>query len=110
MKKRRPIERLSGLSASSKRLFRTLCAEYGIVDTGGCETLRSGLRSLEQDEAGGAAALRRRGVKPQTRRGKNPSAQRFLKTTGSDEWIAPPLGGKGHERNKMGVLCGPSRR
>ncbi|PYQ85895.1 MAG: hypothetical protein DMG02_26830 [Acidobacteria bacterium] len=51
MKKRRPIERLSGLSASSKRLFRTLCAEYGIVDTGGCETLRSGLRSLEQAEA-----------------------------------------------------------
>ena|SRR5438067_3622357 len=54
MKKPRPTtttERLSGLSAESRRLFRKLCDEYGIVDTGGCETLRSGLRSLEQAEA-----------------------------------------------------------
>jgi len=37
-----------GLSGASRRLFKRLCSEYRIDDGGGRETLRSGLRSLEQ--------------------------------------------------------------
>lgn len=43
------------LSASSRRLFRSLVLEYSIGDRGGLEILRSGLRALDQAEAAEAA-------------------------------------------------------
>jgi hypothetical protein len=36
------------LSPASRKLFKALCAEYGIADTGGREILHSGLRALDQ--------------------------------------------------------------
>jgi hypothetical protein len=41
---------LLGLSDGSKRLFAEICDAYGIVDSGGRQTLRSGLKSLQQAE------------------------------------------------------------
>src|SRR5262245_31135892 len=38
------------LSAEHQRLFRRLCREYSITDSGGRQTLLSGLRSLAQAE------------------------------------------------------------
>ena len=40
----RPAE----LSRESQQLFRELCEEYAITDSGGREVLRSGLRALDQ--------------------------------------------------------------
>jgi hypothetical protein len=51
MAKRTAFSGTQGLSGRSKRLFKQLCDEYRIADGGGRETLRSGLRSLEQAEA-----------------------------------------------------------
>jgi hypothetical protein len=45
--KRTASAALRQLSGESQRLFRTLCQEYGIVDTGGIEVLLSGLTSLD---------------------------------------------------------------
>ena len=48
----------SGLSAEHRRLWAELVAEYEIVDRGGLEILRSGLRSLAQAEAAEAIVTR----------------------------------------------------
>ena len=50
------------LSAASRRLFRDLALEYQIVDLGGREVLRSGLRALDQAKGRGLRrAVRRPG-------------------------------------------------
>lgn len=48
----------SELSAEHRRLWRDLVREYAILDRGGQEVLRSGLRSLAQAEAAEAIVTR----------------------------------------------------